>query len=308
MTEKYLWAGGAVVVGVVLGYALNDTSTADQMFTDRLDAVQAELSSLGDVSGTVEALSGKVEGLAGDLAAHRGAIDALGSDVAARFAAVESAGASAAETLESLSLQSVTVTDGLTQLGDRTSGHAEALAGASTALAALSAKVDTLRGDLATAITGAPTTPGAVAQPTVQTAKPAALAPAETQAGTSEADRLAAEVGADGLILSAGQTGTVGDTRLFLSRLSDDGAQLRVAGGGDIRATKGTPVDIGAGCTVTLAGMADRKAFLKSACVEEASADAGQAAPAELQLSVGQTGRAGDYWTVTETYSCREVH
>lgn len=98
-----------------------------------------------------------------------------------------------------------------------------------------------------------------------------ATAPAEDAAAGDGAEALAAEIGEDGLVLAVGQTGSVGDTRVFMSRIDSEAgaARVMVVGegptmiGGDM-----AQVELANGCTLSLAGIADNRAYLATACGE----------------------------------------
>ena len=105
---------------------------------------------------------------------------------------------------------------------------------------------------------------------------PPEQAPAEAPsddaaAGDGAAEALTAEIGEDGLVLAVGQTGSVGDTRVFMSRIDSEAgaARVMVVGegptmiGGDM-----AQVELANGCTLSLAGIADNRAYLATACGE----------------------------------------
>ena len=89
-----------------------------------------------------------------------------------------------------------------------------------------------------------------------------------TESGGMEVAALEDEIGDDGMVLAVGQTGSVGDTRVFMSRIDSETNEARIMVVGDGPATLGRdtgPIEV-AGCTLSLAGVADRRAYLKTDC------------------------------------------
>lgn len=291
MTEKYLWAGGAAVAGLVLGFVMSSGSEQDALVTQQMEDMQAEL------AAAVASVSGKVDEVAGGLAASETAVAALNSTLTAQSASLEALGAKAEANAAAL-----------VELGGALDGLSGDQAGLSDTVAGMTGDMGQMRDDLmvamqdtlaaaaaAVGMTGGPPVPAAAApEPAVPAAAPA---PDDADDG-AEAEALAAAIGDDGLILGVGQTAMVGDVRVFLSRLSDSGAHLRIKGMDPVTAgIGGGAADVGGDCVVALAGIAAGKAYMTSACAEPAVADAAPAevpGAAKLVLTVGQTGLFGD--------------
>jgi hypothetical protein len=159
---------------------------------------------------------------------------------------------------------------------------------------------------------GAPAAPAAAPAPAAEPAAPAAAAPAEAPAAAAPpaaaeapapaaaeapaaaapaapaapaAEAAAPAATADGTPLSTGQTGTFGDKRAFVSRISaaDNRVFLFVPGKGQVPVATGEAADLGDGCMVTLTGIDGTTAtFSTEGCGGDAAAPAdAAAAPAD---------------------------
>lgn len=103
-------------------------------------------------------------------------------------------------------------------------------------------------------------------------AEPVEAAEGEVELATADADAdprhvaLTEAIGADGLVLGVGQTAIIGEGRLFISQITDEGVRGKVPGDAwvDLNVYGGS-VEIG-GCTLVLAGVLDGAAYLKPAC------------------------------------------
>jgi hypothetical protein len=158
---------------------------------------------------------------------------------------------------------------------------------ADAALAALNDRVTVLAdqmGRLATALlSGSMPTPAAPAAGEAAPAEADAAAPdaavaeepaAEETAAAAEAPAAAepaeaAEPGEVGLLLAVGDTGMVGDRRVFVSRIDvgREAVRLMVVGDGPRMLGRGYgPLDLGNGCTVELKGIVDRMALVVANC------------------------------------------
>lgn len=303
MTEKYLWAGGAAVAGIVLGLAMSGGSEPEALVSRQMEEMQAQLTAaVADVAGKVDALS---EGVA----ANETAIAALTGTLEGQAASLESLGAGTGENASALEA----LRSALGGLSGDQSRLSETVTG-------MTGNMDRMRGDLmeamkdtlaaaAAAVGSAPKTAAAPAPKAAPAAEPAAEPATKTAPKTvatpaaapkvdesAQAEALAGQVGDDGLILSVGQTATVGDTQVFLSRLGPDGAHLRVRGMDPMVADiHGGGVDVG-NCVLSLAGIAAGKAFMTADCAEAVAAPAAEDLPGgtDMALSVGQTGLFGD--------------
>lgn len=304
MTEKYLWAGGAAVAGLVLGLAMSGGSDSGGVMTAQMEELQA---GLGEA---LAAVSDKVDALAGGISANETAIAALTGSMGEQSA-------STAASLEALGAKAEADAAALAELRgalDQLSGDQASL---TEVVGAITGDMDAMRGDLMGAMkdtlaaaaaavgAGAAAAPAAPVAPaaTQAVAAVAAAAPDPAPEAAAEADdgaaaeALAAAVGEDGLILSVGQTGAAGEAGVFLSRLSEAGAHLRIRGLGAVTAgIDGAAEDLGNGCAVALAGVAAGKAYLTVACAEPQASEAAADLPGatDLSLTVGQTGLFGD--------------
>ncbi|MAC82411.1 MAG: hypothetical protein CML66_30660 [Rhodobacteraceae bacterium] len=298
MTEKYLLAGGAAVAGLVIGLAMSGGSKTNVVVTDQINALSA----------AVEAVAGQVDDLSRTVVANETTIAALTGTMDGQAASLATLGAGSEANASALG-ELRGALDVLT--GDQ--------AGLSQALSGMTGDLGELRGELmaamrdtlaAAASAGGAASAAAAPAPKADAAAPATVAPkAVTKTANApkavaapqvdeaaQAEALAARAGEDGLMLSVGQTATVGDTQLFLSRLSAEGAHLRVRGADPLVAgVDGRAVALG-GCTVALAGIAAGKAYLSTHCADPAADETPADLPeaTDLALSVGQTGLFGD--------------
>lgn len=98
-------------------------------------------------------------------------------------------------------------------------------------------------------------------QPTAAAAGEAAAPAAGEQVPPAGGDT----AGAPASGLTTGQTATFGETKVFVSAISETGATLQVIGGDRQQVEAGGAIDLGGGCTVTLDKVEDRSAFLSAA-------------------------------------------
>lgn len=238
MSEKKnstLVLGGALVVGVIIGAAIGSRNDeAMQALSTRLTAAESTVAQ--QIAAFQENLTGLGDMGASDAVA---AVEAKAADLAAQVAAL---------------------TEGAGQ--------------ADPALAALEARVNTLAGQMA-ALVGRINEGAVAAAPSASsTAAPeAAAAPAEPAAADDGADaqRLESELGDGGVALSVGQTASIDGAAVFLSRIDEQNGTVRVQIVGRGPAIVGGAADevsLPGGCTLTLLGVADGRAFLQPACAD----------------------------------------
>ncbi|MFN3614612.1 MAG: hypothetical protein ACK4WC_08635 [Rubrimonas sp.] len=221
--------GGALVVGVVIGAAIaSRNDDAMQALSTRIAAAES------GVAEQFEALKASLDdSAAGEALA---ALDAKAAELAAQVAAL---------------------TEG--------AGEPDA------ALSALEARVNTLAGQMAALVARMNEIGTASPSPAApQTAAPAAApeAPA-APAADDRAERLQASLGEGGVALSVGQTASIDGAAVFLSRIDDATGAVRVqiVGRGPAMIGGGAdPVSLPGGCTLTLLGVADGRAFLQPEC------------------------------------------
>ncbi|KQT86093.1 hypothetical protein [Aurantimonas sp. Leaf443] len=116
----------------------------------------------------------------------------------------------------------------------------------------------------------------------MQAAAPApAPAPAAAAPAGGDVAALVGTVGSGGAILVPGQSAIFGGSTVTLSALSATGATLGTGGAAGSEVATGSSLEVGTGCSVTLAGVAQGLAFLKpEGCGAAASASTPAAAPA----------------------------
>jgi uncharacterized coiled-coil protein SlyX len=235
MSEKKnstLVLGGALVVGVIIGAAIaSRNDDAMQALSTRMAAAES------GVAEQFEALKASLsDTAAGDALA---AIDAKAAELAEQVAAL-------------------------------TAGAGEA----DPAVAALEARVNTLASQMA-ALVGRMNEIGAAPSGDAPAAAPQAAAPAEApaeapaRAADDAAERLQSELGEGGVALSVGQTASIDGAAVFLSRIDAENGAVRVQIVGRGPAMIGgtaDPVSLPGGCTLTLLGVADGRAFLQPEC------------------------------------------
>lgn len=91
------------------------------------------------------------------------------------------------------------------------------------------------------------------------------------EAAPAEEPMDAAETGEIGLLLAVGDTGMIGDRRVFVSRIDvpREAVRLMIVGDGPRMLGRGFgPLDLGNGCTVELKGIVDRMALILASCAE----------------------------------------
>jgi outer membrane murein-binding lipoprotein Lpp len=233
---------GAGIIGVLLGNAIGSSSATGDATTKRLDELSQEVATLGERVAGLSDIRSETEGLGS-------AIDGLGG----RLDEVQSSAQS---------------------LGDRVAGLDEAVSGLRSDVEATGESLSGFAVELGTVITAIEdmqeriaTAPATAPAPEAGAEAEAAAEDAAEPAEESPADRLAAEIGEDGLVLQVGQTGMVQEQGVFLSRISENAAHLVLVGDGRATAEmNGSPVELDNGCTVDFAGAAEGKAYLSVTC------------------------------------------
>ncbi|MEM7179243.1 MAG: hypothetical protein AAGD47_08960 [Pseudomonadota bacterium] len=266
MSDKQPWyilAGGGVVIGLLLGLIIGSSGGDDDDLEDRLKALEASVSEKIDTakSDTTTAISGVSEKhtlLSDSVAEVKGAMADLKDDLSRvessigdRLSSLESQNAVLGEGQAAVGAQIAGIVD---QLGTGLAVSADKLkAGFKSAMAEFHAE---RHGDAGDGSGGDTDTTTAAA---VGASEPAA-------ADDSPAAKLADKIGADGLILKAGETGKIGDGKLFISRVSEDGVNAMVVGGDKVDLSPyGDEVAVG-GCEAILEGVADRSAYFRLDC------------------------------------------
>lgn len=176
---------------------------------------------------------------------------------------------------------------------DRTAALAaqiQAIGNPAEAVNGLSAKLDAM----ATAAAGGKAAADALAsqvaalQAKLDALAAASAAGAASAPGTGEAEALAARIGNVGAVLLAGQTAVFGEKRLTLTNIAGGHALLGAEGAAPAEVAPGASIDLGDGCSVTLAGISGSAAYVSPVGCRAATA---VAAPAEPPAPAAETPR-----------------
>ncbi|MGF1553429.1 MAG: hypothetical protein ACFBWO_13165 [Paracoccaceae bacterium] len=294
----------AAIGGLLAGIFLSAVADDDD---ERFAALDGRLESLQRTLGEVASDAGQAEARTARIADRMEAVDALGADVGAlaeRLTAIETGQRDAAGTQDALAEGLDT---GLARLETALGTEAEAIAALSArmdeiadgaagteAVAALGERIDDL-GERSAALPSA-TAPAGEAAPAATEEAPAAAAPAEEAVpAEEEAERLTDEIGPEGLVMGFGESRSVGETRVFLSRMDGEDVVLR-AGAREIVLGPDAGSATMDGCRLSLAGMVERTAYIARDCEDAAMASSGSqesAAPAQgattATLGIGQS-------------------
>ena len=236
---SYLPIAGALFLGIVVGSALGSGDEAAlRVKRDLEEQLAAAESQAREALSAAEQAAESAASAASNEAADQ--VAALESKIADIEAAVSEAGDS--EEVAAIRNRVQVLAEQMAETIARMQSGAASAAG-SGAQAAASGDGD-----------GAPAAPAAE--------------DGSAEEGGMDVAALQQAIGEDGLVLAVGQTGSVGDTRVFMSRIDSDAMEARIMVVGDGPATLGR--DSGsiavAGCDLSLAGVADRRAYLKTAC------------------------------------------
>ncbi len=268
MSDKQPWyilAGGGVIVGLLLGLIIGSAGGDDEL-EERLEALEASVSEKIDSakSETAAALSGVSDNHTA-LSDSVAEVKASVADVSAYLSKVEGA---IGDRLSSLESQNAVLGEGQAAVGSQIAGIVDQLgtglavsaddlkAGFKSAMAEFHAERH--GDDSQSASSGTTTEPAAAATE--------AGAPEQVSAVDTAAAKLADKIGPDGLTLTAGETGAIGDGKLFISRVSEDGVNAMVVGGDKVQLSPyGDEVSVG-GCEAILEGVAGRTAYFRLDC------------------------------------------
>ncbi len=252
---------GAGVLGLIIGALSGDsvgkveTALGERISTieEKFSAVEAQV---GEVQAQVaasdagEKIAGIEEGLEVELAALREEIGTVGARIDGVASDVEGVAteAAAAAGLEGKLGELEGSVGTLGQTFESLASDIHLLEDKMAALSAGAVGATSEGGDAASATTGE--------------------AASEDEA-PGPADALLEAIGEDGLVLSVGETGGVGDQRIFLSRVDGEAgeAKVMIVGKGTATlSTFGSGTDLGNGCTLEMAGSHDGQAYLKPVC------------------------------------------
>lgn len=271
MSDKQPWyilAGGGAVIGLLLGLIIGSTGGSDQEdLEQRLADLEASVSEKIENAKTETAAA--ISGVSDNhtvLSDSLTEVKASVSDVNSYLSKVES---SIGDRLSSLESQNAVLGEGQAAVGSQIAGIVDQLgtglavsaddlkAGFKSAMAEFHAE---RHGDSADSGTGGGDE--AVAEP----AAAEAGAPEQVNSVDMAAAKLADKIGPDGLVLTAGETGSIGDGKLYISRVSDEGVNAMIVGGDKVQISPyGGEVAVG-GCEASLEGIVGRSAYFKLDC------------------------------------------
>jgi HAMP domain-containing protein len=241
--------GGALIAGVAIGAAIGSRASHEiAAVSQRLDAVEAR------VSEKVDAMGGQVEEMvraavpADALSALSDRADALEGQMTEVTSKAQSA---TSDELKAVEQRVNTMAEQIAALIGRmnSAGSAQpaAPAGGASDAPAASSEAETPAAD--------------------PTATQSAVAPSASETGAI--DDLASRLGPNGAALAPGQTAKFGEASVFLSRIDTATGDARVLVVGQGPAGVGPAsgsLSLPGGCTLSLVGVADGKAYLDAAC------------------------------------------
>ena len=244
-------AAVACVVGALFGYNIGAGGDGDEEVSKRLGQIEERLASLDGLetaNSSIAELTSANETIMGELSAVKEGLGGLESGLQALPGSI----------------------DDLSKQVAKLEGGSEAVReDVAAAFSATSSAVDGVTSELQAVV-------ARFAAIEAAAVSPVAAPPSEAQAAdvaeapTPEVDMAAglrSAIGENGVILSVGQTGVVGEARLFLSRLDEQAAHLVVVGGE--RITLGafdSAKPLKGGCAVSLEGVHERKAYIAADC------------------------------------------
>ena len=234
---------GGLVIGIFLGAGFSGGS--------------------GDLEDKLEEGLARIEGRFESMSGFQARLDELSETAKSLGDRIESVAGGSGDLAKKVDDYSAAVNDQLAAAGNSITELAGKM---DSAVAGLHGKMDDamshIGGKIESLSKSATTAAGsAVTQPAASDASAAAVA-----AGLKEEDDLAEEIGDSGLILSVGQTGTVNDQKLFLSRLAADGAHFLIVGKGNGITGIHRALSLDNGCSVKLAGVAEGKGYFSTSC------------------------------------------
>ncbi|WAP68185.1 hypothetical protein [Jiella pelagia] len=109
--------------------------------------------------------------------------------------------------------------------------------------------------------------------------------------GGGDVAQLVQSIGATGAILVPGQSAVFGSGRVSVSEVADGSATLSTGSGEPQDVQAGSSVDLGSGCSVTLAGVASGAAFLSTEGCDGGSGQAAGASEGGEQQAASQGGQ-----------------
>ncbi|MEM6974397.1 MAG: hypothetical protein AAF577_16530 [Pseudomonadota bacterium] len=276
--NKTIIAGvGGIVIGALFAMGADDDTARLRALDTKLDSVEQQIAEIGTLAQssaeTAENTVASATTTQSALGALEESVAALGSQQAALNADQEALSGSVAESLSAIG--ALPGSDDLAAIDARIADLGATMERRAEALEARMAALGT-----------APVAPAAEAAPEAAVDDAIAIAPPEAMgasvaAAPAPADAsdppAAVSVGDDAIALAFGHSTMAGETRVFLSRRAGNDVVLALPGGRMVRAgpDAGT-ADLGDGCTLALAGIDDRMAYLAHDCAtgSVAAADA----------------------------------
>ena len=244
--EKIGFPAAAGLLGILIGYGASSGGDPDEKVAQRLGALETQITEMQAPDEAIAGLEASLKKLGQGSETVAADVAKLAPALAAMDEKVGSLGTEIGAVKTEVAAVSTGLTAGLSEM--------------KTAMAASTDQIAAITDKVATLSTTAPETAETIASTDADAATPAA-------AIETPADKMAKLVGEDGLILSIGQTGLVGDQKVFLSRLADGQAHVVLVGSG--KATIGPysgPVSLSGDCSLEFVGIEQRKAYLKPAC------------------------------------------
>lgn len=223
---------------------------------------------VGNLIGTSGGESDKASKAMKGLEAKVEALGAMSEDMAALGARVDSIGTASAGVGEQVSALMAEVEGVKGEVG-AVSGQVEEstaiVSAVSAGLGMIGEKLNDMRGEIAALSAGHQAHHGSGGAATGSGTEGAAVAP-EPDPGPSLAEQLAEELGEGGIILSVGQTAIVQEARVFLSKIAEGNVLVSVEGERLPVGQDAGSLTLDNGCTLSLVGVADRKAFIRPTC------------------------------------------
>ncbi|HEX2018647.1 MAG TPA: hypothetical protein VGO17_06880 [Aurantimonas sp.] len=230
---------------------------------------EAPTAAVAGVGQGVTALQTRVEQLAGELVARTDALSQTMQQQAGQAGTNAAEAVSALQTrVDQLAADLAARTDALSQTVQEQAGQAGN--NAAEAVSGLQARIDQLSAELAD--------------------RADAVTEAAGEQASADARALAAQVGATGAILLPEQLAIFGTNPVLLSAISEEAATATLAAVGSEpqEVAAGGSVDLGDGCSVTLAGVAAGAAYLSSEGCEGVAPPASAEAPAAAAEAAAQ--------------------
>ncbi|MBY8975666.1 hypothetical protein KHP62_07610 [Rhodobacteraceae bacterium NNCM2] len=257
----YVAAGGGALVGLLLGLIIGSVGgDEEEKLEDRLTALEESIAAkLEEGKQSTETAIAKLSEGNSALGASVAEVNTAIKDV---HGVVSEVGTKLADGFEEIGHKAAILGDGQAAVGSQIDGLTKSLGGGvpvsaeslKSAMAAYHAERHGSHGGHGE---------GHAAAPKDEVAEPATAAQDEVDPVVAE---LTVKIGPDGMIVSAGETASVGGGRLYISRVTDQGVNALVVGGDKVElSVYGGSVAVG-DCTVVVEGVVDDAAYLRPDC------------------------------------------